>query len=507
MGENNTKRLAKNTMFMYIRMAIVMLIALYSSRVLLRNLGVDDYGTYNLVGSVIGILGMFQSMFAMATQRYLNYEMGRKNNERLNLIFNMSVLINIVVSFLFVIVIELIGWWFFAYKINISPDRIFAAKVVFQLAVISSVIMIMTAPFNALIIANERMSFYALTSVLSSVINLINVLALPFLGGDNLIIYGVLMLLNQLLIRSISTVYCKKHFPESKYRRCWDKKTFFDLASFSGWQLLGTSSQTLTQNGLNMVFNIFGGPAVNAARGIAYQVSSAVGQFINNIFVSITPYSIKAHASGNKNGMFNMLFFSSKILFLISFCLGVPICYVTYPILKLWLDVVPDYTVGFVQLILVWAAFRSIHNSLDTVFKATGDIKMYQIIEGILLTLPLLFSYFILRAGLSIYFAFSTLVISEAVDMIAIVVLAKKQAGLSIKNYMRQIMIPFYVCLIVAAGGYVLIKNLTDNYLVHFLFSILVVLVLVCYIYFLVLDYKEKQYISSLVKNKIKLKK
>ena len=188
MGENNTKRLAKNTMFMYIRMAIVMLIALYSSRVLLRKLGVDDYGTYNLVGSVIGILRMFQSMFAMATQRYLNYEMGRKNNERLNLIFNMSVLINIVVSFLFVIVIELIGWWFFAYKINISPDSIFAAKVVFQLAVISSVIMIMTAPFNALIIANERMSFYALTSVLSSVINLINVLALPFLGGDNLMV-------------------------------------------------------------------------------------------------------------------------------------------------------------------------------------------------------------------------------------------------------------------------------------------------------------------------------
>lgn len=506
-SNNNAKRLAKNTMFMYIRMAIVLIISLYTSRALLRALGVDDYGIYNLVGSIIGLLQMLRTMFAAATQRFLNFDMGRNNQERLNLIFNMSCLINMIVSLVFFIAIEAIGIWFFEYKINIDPSRLFAAKVVFHLSVFSAIVMIMTSSYDALVIAHERMGFYAVISVMQSVLNLGFIFALPLMKGDLLIIYGLMALMTSLVVRAISTIYCRKCFEECKYRRCWDKHVFKDMMAFSGWQMFGNTAMALTQNGLNMVFNVFGGPIVNAARGIAYQISSAVGQFINNIFVSITPYSIKAYSSGNKDGMLNMLFFSSKVLSSISFCIAIPICFLTYPILRLWLGFVPDYTAIFVQLILIWSAFRSIHNPLDTIFKATDDIKWYQIIEGIILSTPLIASYFILKAIGSVVFAFATMILSEAIDILIILQLAKKQVGLNLKEYYIQVLLPFYFCLFIGFLGYYLVYNKEGGLLLSFALSILVDAILITYMYLGVFVEREREYVKNLVSTKISPKR
>ena len=497
---SNSKRLAKNSVYMYIRMIIVLLIALFSSRLLLKNLGVDDYGTYNLVGSIISMVAGLKGMFASATQRFLNYEMGRKNNQRLRLIFSMSIIINLVLSLIFVIVVEAIGLWFFEYKINIDPSRVFAAKYVFHLAVVSSVITIMTSPYDAVIIANEKFNFYAFSSILDAVLRLLAVILIPFLKGDHLIIYGCLLLFIAVIIRIINGFYCSKNFEESHFKKCWDKSTFSQMFSFAGWQSLGMTASTLRANGINMIFNVFGGTVVNAARGIAVQVESAVLMFLNNIITAITPYSIKAYAEGDERKVQQMFFFSSKILFIVGFIISVPIIYITHPILKLWLGVVPEYTVGFVQIIVVWSLVRSVHQPIDTLFKAAGRIREYQILEGVLLLLPLPLSYFALKNGYSMYVAFSTIVIVDIIDLASILLLSRKIIDVDLYRYFKEIVLPMILAYIVMAIGYYIVYScFGGDFMTGIIASIIVDLLLSAFFYFAVFLQTEKNILKSLL--------
>ena len=498
---SNSKRLAKNSVYMYIRMIIVLLIALFSSRLLLKNLGVDDYGTYNLVGSIISMVAGLKGMFASATQRFLNYEMGRKNTQRLQLIFSMSIIINLVLSLIFVIIVEAIGLWFFEYKINIDPSRLLAAKYVFHLAVVSSVITIMTSPYDAVIIANERFNFYAFSSVLDAVLRLLAVILIPFLKGDHLIVYGCLLLLIAIIIRIINGIYCSNNFEESHFKKCWDKSTFTQMFSFAGWQSLGMTASTLRANGINMVFNVFGGTVVNAARGIAVQVESAVLMFLNNIITAITPYSIKAYGEGDERKVQNMFFFSSKVLFIVGFVISVPIIYITYPILKIWLGVVPEFTVGFVQIIIVWFLVRSVHQPIDTLFKAAGRIREYQIIEGVLLLLPLPLSYIALQNGLSMYIAFSTIVLVDIIDLASILLLSRKIIDVDLHRYFKEVILPMMVAFVVMAIGYYIVYSYFDGNIVSgIIASITVDLLMVVLFFFAVFSQFEKNTLLSLIK-------
>ena len=498
---SNSKRLAKNSVYMYIRMIIVLLIALFSSRLLLKNLGVDDYGTYNLVGSIISMVAGLKGMFASATQRFLNYEMGRKNTQRLQLIFSMSIIINLVLSLIFVIVVEAIGLWFFEYKINIDPSRLLAAKYVFHLAVVSSVITIMTSPYDAVVIANERFNFFAFSSVLDAVLRLLAVILIPFLKGDHLIVYGCLLLFIAIIIRIINGIYCSKNFEESHFKKCWDKSTFTQMFSFAGWQSLGMTASTLRANGINMIFNIFGGTVVNAARGIAVQVESAVLMFLNNIITAITPYSIKAYGEGDERKVQQMFFFSSKVLFIVGFVISVPIIYVTYPILKLWLGVVPEFTVGFVQIIIIWFLVRSVHQPIDTLFKAAGRIREYQILEGVLLLLPLPLSYFALQNGLSMYIAFSTIVLVDIIDLASILVLSRKIIDVDLHRYFKEVILPMILAFTVMAVGYYIVYSYFDGNIVSGIFaSITVDLLMAALFFFAVFSQSEKNSLLSLIK-------
>jgi len=487
---------------MYIRMFVLLLISLYTSRVLLQQLGIDDYGIYNLVGSIIAMVSMLKGMFASSTQRFLNFEMGKENKEKLQTIFNMSIYINIIVSVVFILLVESMGLWFFEYKINIDPSRLFAAKWVFHLSVISSVITIMTTPFDAVIIAHEKMNIFALISILDGLLRLIIIFFLSEFGGDKLIVYAILLLCVSIAIRLINTIYCKNKFPESCYKKCWDKTIFKEMFSFAGWQLFGNTAYTLTNNGLNMLLNIFGGPAVNAARGIAYQVNAAIGQFLNNIIIVTNPYSVKSYAEGKKEQMFKMMFFSSKILFIVECCLVVPVFFLTYDILKLWLGVVPDYTVGFVQIILVWSLIRSIHSPIDTIFKAVGEIKFYQITEGILLSMPLFVSYFSLKAGVSLYIVFYFMVIFEIINTIIILILAKKIAGLKLRKYFKNVILPCAQCLIITTFAYLIIKTYIINSIYTLGLSIFIDILCLTLMFYLGFTKQEKEQVLSLIKRK-----
>ena len=273
------------------------------------------------------------------------------------------------------------------------------------------------------------------------------------------------------------------------------------MFSFAGWQSLGMTASTLRANGINTIFNIFGGTVVNAARGIAVQVESAVLMFLNNIITAITPYSIKAYGEGDERKVQQMFFFSSKVLFIVGFVISVPIIYVTYPILKLWLGVVPEFTVGFVQIIIIWFLVRSVHQPIDTLFKAAGRIREYQILEGVLLLLPLPLSYFALQNGLSMYIAFSTIVLVDIIDLASILVLSRKIIDVDLHRYFKEVILPMILAFTVMAVGYYIVYSYFDGNIVSGIFaSITVDLLMAALFFFAVFSQSEKNSLLSLIK-------
>ena len=277
------KTLAENTAVMYIRMAVLTVVYFYTSRVLLRELGVDDFGIYSLVGSVVAMFESIKVLFTASTQRFLSYEMGRGNPQRLSAVFNTSLYINLFIALIFIILAEIAGIWFLEYKANISQDRMFAAECVFQLSLLSTVLSILTTPYDASVIAHEKMNFYALISVIDGILKLLAVLILPIIPFDRLIFYGIAVVAVTLSLRITTIIYCNKHFPESKLKKVYDSSLLKQMIAFAGWRFVGNASFTITQNGLNMLLNVFGGTVVNAARGISYQVKGAVSMFLNNV--------------------------------------------------------------------------------------------------------------------------------------------------------------------------------------------------------------------------------
>lgn len=496
------KRLAKNSAFMYGRMIVLMIITLYTSRVVLRELGVEDYGIYNVVGSVVAMFSALRSLFASSTQRFMNYEMGKGRNDRLQLVFNIGTIINIILSVVFFICVEIVGWWFFENKINIDPSRLFAAKWVFQLSILSAVVSMMTTPYDAVLIAHERMDFYAIMAVVEGVLRLVIVFLLAWFHFDKLIFYGFLQLAVSIVIRFINAIYCKKRFPESHYKRCWDKGLFKEMTIFAGWNFFGNLAKSLTESGLNMVLNIFGGAVVNAARGIAYQIQSATNKFLSSMLVVVSAYNTKTYASGQKEKFFNLFHFSSKIYFTIQLAMTIPLSYLTRDVLQLWLGQVPDYAVVFTQLVLVHSLLRSIHYPINNMFKTVGDLKAYQITEGVILALPLLVSYFALKAGAPYASMFVIIIIFEVINFVVIVFIGRKVAGLSIRQYVWRTAIPCSICFVVACAGFIIRTLFVNNVWKAVALTILFLIVCLLLMYFVGLSRKEKQQLLALIKKR-----
>lgn len=487
---------------MYGRMIVLMFISLYTSRVVLRELGVEDFGIYNVVGSVVAMFSALRSLFATSTQRFMTFEMGKENHDRLQLVFNTGSIINVILAAVFVVGVEIVGWWFFEYKINVDPSRLVAAKWVFQLSVFSAVVSMMTTPYDAVIIAHERMDFYAIMAIIEGLLRLGIVFLLVISPIDKLIFYGILQLAVSVVIRLINAIYCKKKFPESHYKRCWDKKLFKEMSVFAGWNFFGNMAFSLTESGLNMVLNIFGGAAVNAARGIAYQIKNATHRFLSSMIVVVGVYSTKTYASGQKEKFFDILYFASKIYFTIQMAMTIPLAYLTREVLQFWLGQVPDYAVVFTQLVLVHSLLRSIHYPINNMFKAVGNLKSYQITEGIILALPLLVSYFVLKAGAPYASMFVIIIVFEVINFVAILSIGRKVAGLSIRQYVWHTAIPCAICFVVACVGYMIRYLYVKNIWVAIALMILFLLVCLLLMFVVGLSKTEKLQLLNLVKKR-----
>ncbi len=498
---STSKHLAKNTLYMYMRMIILMSISFYTSRVLLKELGISDYGIYNVVGSIVVMFTSLRGVFSSSTQRYLNFEMGKGNFSRLQKVFSMSVLINVFIALIFILCVECVGIWFLNFKINIDPSRLFAAKVVFQFSVCSAVIALLTTPYDAVIIANERMRFYAGISILEALLKLAIIFLLSFSSVDKLILYSFLLLCVQVIVRFINASYCHKHFPESHYKKLWDKSLFKEMASFAGWNFIGNTGYSLSNEGINMILNVYGGPIVNTARGIAYQIRYALEHFLVNVNKATDPYSMKLYAKESIGKYYLLLYIISKILFSVYLCFAIPLFIYTDNVLKLWLGQIPQYSSIFIKWILIMGIIRSFLPPINVLFYSANKVRPYQIRSLIISLLLILSVWFLLKKGYPFYYAFVAMACFMAVSWITILIQAKKYCNFPVKNYLYSVTLPSLISLSISSVISIGIFKVMIFHSYWFLLPFLLMIIVTCIIsYIFSFNSTEKSALLSIVK-------
>ncbi|MDD4781697.1 MAG: MATE family efflux transporter [Tissierellia bacterium] len=406
-------------MMLYFRMILTMLVTLYTSRIILNTLGVVDYGIYNVVGGVVALFGFFNSAMSSATQRFLSFEIGKNDFKQLRKTFNASQVIHVGIAFFIFILSETIGLWFVKTYLVIPPERLDAAIWVYHCSVLSFMVTVIQVPYNATIIAHERMNVYAYVSIFEVVLKLFIVFLLTYISYDKLKLYGILYLIVVLIIAGIYRLYTYYNFSETKFEIVNDKKLYKTLINYSAWNLFGNFSGVAKGQGVNILLNMFFGPSVNAARGISTQVQGALNGFVNNFQMAVNPQIIKSYAVGDKEYMTQLIIRSSKYSFYLLYILSLPIILEVDQILVLWLKTVPEYTPIFTVLVLVVILIDCISGPLMTAIQATGKIKVYQAVVGTLLILILPISYIYLRRG---YSPEVTLYINIVIAIVALVI-------------------------------------------------------------------------------------
>ena len=433
------KRIAKNTLLLYVRTLFIMLVTLYTSRIVLNTLGVTDYGIYNVVGGVVAMFGFINASMSSATQRYITFALGRGDMKRLQKVFSTALQIHVLIAVLIIILGETVGLWFMYTQMQIPVDRMDAAFWVLQCSIVSTVVMIISVPYNADIVAHEKMSAFAYISILEAVLKLAVVYVLLVLSYDKLILYAFLTLAVQLLVRFCYSHYCNKHFTESKYRHVWDKSLFKEMTDFAGWSMFGNLSGVLYGQGLNMLLNVFFGPVVNAARAVAVQVQNAIQQFVGSFQMALNPQITKTYAKGEMEDMHKLIFRSAKFSFYLLFFLSLPVLFETDFILTVWLKTVPNDTVVFLRIMICTSLIYSLANPLMVANQATGKVKKYQAVCGTILLMILPVSYVCLLWGYPAYSVFIVHFVIESVAQLARMVMLRPLIGIRVSDYFRHI--------------------------------------------------------------------
>ena len=444
------KRIAKNTLVLYVRMLFTMGISLFTSRVILQTLGVEDYGISSVVGGVISMFTFINSAMVSSTQRYLNFELVRDDANQLRSVFSTSLQIHALIALAIIVLSETVGLWFLNEKLVIPEARMTAAMWVYQCSILSCAVSIMSTPYNAVIVAHEKMSAFAYISILDVSLKLLVVYLLVVLPFDKLIILAILNLLVQLFIRYIYTLYCHRHFPESYFQFRFNKTLFKEMFGFAGWSFWGNLAAILYTQGLNMMLNIFFGPIVNAARGIAVQVQSAVQQFVGGFQTALNPQITKNYASNNLPQMHSLMFRSARFSFLLLFFLSLPVLMETNFILTLWLKTVPDDAVVFTQIMICISLIYTTANPCIIANQATGKVKIYQMVVGGILLLILPISYVVLKLGAPAYSVFIVHFCIESLAQFSRMYMLRKLIHLPLWQYMKNIYIPIVSTVVIA---------------------------------------------------------
>ena len=502
----DNKRIAKNTILLYVRMIILMVVTLYTSRVILAVLGVDDYGIYSLIGGIIALFSFISNALVNAMQRFFNVALGQRDEKKYHRVYVMGFNLLFLFSIFLLLVGETIGLWFVNNKLNIPDGRETAAFWVYQISIVTLIVHLLRTPDNASIIAYEHMGFYAYLSIGEALLKLGIVFLLQVFAMDKLLLYVILYLAATVLINVAYKVYCNKMFAECRYHWLWDKKMFRDLLSFSGWSLLSNGSRTVTMQGENIFLNQYYSVSVNAARGIAAQVYNAVNTFLTNFQTAFKPQLTKSYAAGEMGNHYSLLYRSSKFSFYLLLVLVIPIIFNLDALLGAWLVEVPLYTKEFCLFVLLAYLADALASPLGTSIAANGNIRGLQISIAVVFVIQLFASFFALRAGWPPYIVSVFILISHTIHYLFYIYFCKKLCDLRLGEYFKKVLLPLIpICILAPCLPYYL-QRYSSNIWSAILLCIVDVLWVLLFVWLIGLDKTEKSFIKSTVTKIIRRK-
>lgn len=470
----NNKRIAKNTVLLYVRTFVVMIISLYTSRVILHVLGVEDYGVYQVVGGMVAMLAVISQALSSAISRYITYEIGSGNKERLFQIFSTSKVVQLVITIIIIIIGEAVGLWFLHTYMQVPEERTDAANWVLQFSLLSFCVSLLNIPYNACIIAHEHMKAFAYISIFGALCKLGICFLLMISPIDRLVSYSFLLLFVSLLIRVIYTTYCRHHFEESHSPYRIYKDIFKEMFGFAGWGFFTNANYLLNNQGVNMLINVFFGVTFNAARGLANQVEGTVMQFVNSFTTAVNPQITKSYAIGDKEVMYQLICRGAKFSFFLMYLMALPLIFEASTILDIWLTVIPEKTVLFVQLSLILGMFECFGNTAVTACMATGKIRTYSLIIGFLglLEFPLVWIAF--AVGAEIEMAYYLYIFVKTIVILVRMFIMRNMVGMPVRQYVLKAILPSLLVALIAAIPSIIVVTLMPQSFVRLVVSIFV---------------------------------
>ena len=496
------RRIAKNTLFLYARMFFVLAVSLYTSRVVLNVLGVADFGTYNVVCGFVSMFTFLNAAMSNAVQRFYNYEIGKNNGLFIAKVYTSAVFTQFMLMLIVVVLVAIVGIWYLNNKMVIPTDRLYAARYIFGFSVVSFALLIMQVPYNAALMAYEKMNYYALISVVDVLLKLVIVIILPSVDGDRLIFYGFGIMMVQSMSFLMSYCYVRKNFKLLKIEKKVDGNYIKQMLIFSGWNMFGSFAYTIKGQGINVLLNAFFGTIVNAARGISYQVLSAIQGFAQNIFVAFRPQLVQSYAIGDYKRTETLMFSMSKVTFYLFYMLALPIMLEIDYVLHLWLgDIVPQYTSIFTILIILNALISNFNTPLSQVIHATGKMRTYQIVTSLITCSILPLSWIYLRLDenpVGVYWI--SLFVSIVNQMVCLCVV-KKYFPFSLKKYAQKVVYPCLLIFIIAALIPMVLHNVMEQSFVRLVVVGCVSVVSIVLIsYYLGMSVSERIFIRQYIK-------
>ncbi len=486
-------------------MLLLMIISLYTSRIIFKALGASDFGLYNVVAGFVMMLSFLNSAMSNATQRYLSYELAKKDIYKLKKVFCQIQILHYIIASIVFIIGEIIGVWFLNEIMNIPNDRYFAANVVFQCSLVSTVFSIISVPYNAMLIAHENMKIFAYLGILEAILKLLLCMVIYIVAYDKLIIYAICLMLVSVTLQIIYRLYCRK-YQETHFKYIIEKKILKEICGYATWSLCGSLATVANSQGINIIINIFFNTTVNAARGIAYQIDTVVRNFVSNFQTAMNPQIVKSFSLNDLDTMYKYIFWGSKLSFFILLILTVPLIYNLQYLLHLWLGEVPNETIIFTQLVLINSLIVSLSGILSIAAQATGKIKYYQITMGSLLLLNLPIAYILYQNKFPAYSVLIVSIIIEAILVFVRLMFLKKMIQLKIIKYLLNVIKPTCICSILGFTiCYYISLLIIGNSIISFITAAFIqVVITVLLIYSIGLTQNEQSIILNVIKKKLK---
>lgn len=506
MPDTDTRRIAKNTGFLYMRMLVMMAIGFITTRVMLKALGVTNYGINDVVGGLVAMFSMLSASLSGAVSRFFTFGLGKGDRKHLRVVFSTSINIHILLAVIVILAIEIVGVWFLNNKMVIPADRLYASNWVLQCSTVTFAVNLLSVPYRAAIIAHERMSAFAYLTIFEAAAKLLIVCAIYFYGGDKLILFSILNITPAIISQVIYWRYCKRHFAECDYRLVFDKKLFKEIFGFAGWSFIGNTAGLMKNQGVNVVLNVCVGTSINAARGIAMQVNGMVMQFINNFTMALNPQIIKDYAAGQLQRMYRLMFQGTKLSYYIFMILSIPLIFEVETFLTVWLGrgEVPEHTVLFTRLVLVLSLAEIVSNALIVAQSATGKMRDYQIVVGGILLLNVPASYLLLKLGMFPEVTVIVAIVISQCCLIARLWFLKRLIDFPVMQFVKKVYLSVIgvtlLSLLLPAICYVLIP---PGYVRFFVLCGVSVLSSVAVIYYVGCNAEERSWVNRMMRDVI----